>query len=418
MTTNVQAVQWWQEARFGIFVHWGLYSVHGRDVWTMYNEQTPLDEYRRLADEFVPRHYDPEQWAALAHDAGAKYMVLCTRQHDGYSLFDSQVSDFTSVKCAARRDLVAEYAEAVRAAGLGVGFYYSLLDWRMPAYFKGPDKDPAGWSELREYIHAQVRELCTQYGKVDILWYDGAWPYDKHAWESERLNAMVRELQPGILINDRSAQRPAGHMLARVTASSSPVEMPEDFSTPEQTIPSLIEPGRPWESCMTMNDHWGYNPADQNWKTTAQLIRNLVRCAHGNGNYLLNVGPDPDGLIPPESVTRLRQMGRWLRANGESVYGTEATSIRHVGPVQTVPTVKGNILYLHVCHWPGSELTVGSIDNQVLSVCFVDGNRPIDFKQAGSRVLLTGLPQYAPDEYDTVIALECDGVPRQCQRFG
>ena len=398
-----QRMRWWQEARFGIFVHWGLYSVHGRDVWSMYNEQTPLDEYRRLADVFVPKHYNPDEWVALAKDAGAGYMVMCTRQHDGYSLFDSKVSDFTSVKCAAKRDFVAEYIEALRKAGLGVGLYYSLLDWRMPAYFNGPEKDPAGWAELREYVHAQVRELCTQYGKIDIMWYDGAWPYGKDAWKSDELNAMVRELQPGILINDRSA---GGHYV------------PEDFSTPEQTIPHHTDPNRPWESNMTMNDHWGYNPADQNWKTTAQLVRNLLRCARGNGNYLLNVGPDADGLIPPQSVKRLRQIGRWLRANGESVYGTQSAHIGAVGPIQTLPTVKGKNLYIHFCHWPGTEIVLGNVGNRVLSARFVDGGAPINFRQEGSRVFLTCLPEYAPDEYDTVIALECDDLPRNSERFG
>jgi alpha-L-fucosidase len=260
--------------------------------------------------------------------------------------------------------------------------------------------------------------LCTQYGKIDILWYDGAWPYDKYAWESDKLNAMVRELQPEILINDRSAHKRAGHLGVNVIASSDPAEVPGDFSTPEQTIPYAVDPGRPWESCMTMNDHWDYNPADQNWKTTAQLIRNLVRCASRNGNYLLNIGPDHDGLIPPASVKRLRQIGRWLRANGESVCGTQFTSIRNVGPVQTFPNAKGNTLYIHVCHWPGTELNLGNVGNRVLSARFVDGGAPINFRQEGSRVFLTGLPEYAPDEYDTVIALECDGVPRQVERFG
>ena len=167
-----------------------------------------------------------------------------------------------------------------------------------------------------------------------------------------------------------------------------------------------------------MNDHWGYNPADQNWKPTFQLIRNLVRCASGNGNYLLNIGPDPDGHIPPESVERLRQIGRWLRANGESVYGTQFAKIRRVGPVQTVPTVKGNTLYIHACHWPGTELTLGNIGNKVLSARFVAGDAPIKFRQEGVRVFLTGLPEYAPDEYDTVIALDCDGAPQNFDRFG
>lgn len=398
MPAPTESRTWFTNARFGIFVHWGLYSVHGRDVWSMYNEQTPVEKYRRLADAFVPQRYDPYEWAALARDAGARYMVLCTRQHDGFSLFDSKVSDFTSTKAAARRDFVGEYAEAVRRAGLGVGFYYSLLDWRLPAYFRGPDRDPTGWTALREYVHAQVRELCTQYGRVDILWYDGAWPYDAQVWRSEELNAMVRASQPHILINNRS-------------------RLPEDFDTPEQRI-TPAEPGRLWESCMTMNDHWGYVPADMHWKTTTQLIHNLVRCASGNGNYLLNVGPDPDGAFPPEAVARLREIGSWLRANEEAVYGTErAGGVQRVGLVHTSPTVKGNTLYTHALKWPGTELTLGNLASAVQAARFVDGGAPIRFRQEGTRVFLTGLPQYAPDPHDTVIALECDGPPRSIDRF-
>jgi alpha-L-fucosidase len=390
---------WFSQARFGIFIHWGLYSVHGRDVWAMYNEQIPVEEYRLLADRFVPQRCDPREWAALARDAGARYMVMCTRQHDGFSLFDSQVSDFKSTTSAAGRDFVAEYAEALREAGLGVGFYYSLLDWRFPAYFRGPEQDPEGWAKLREYVHAQVRELCSNYGKVDILWYDGGWPYDAVAWDSERLNAMVRSLQPHILINNRSTT-------------------PEDFGTPEQRI-AAAEAGRLWESCMTMNDHWGYVPSDTNWKSATQLIHNLVRCASGGGNYLLNVGPDPDGAFPPEAVARLREMGRWLHANGEAIYGTErAGHLRRTGLVHTTPTLKGSTLYTHALKWPGKELTLGNLDARVRSARFVDGGAPIAFRQEGSRLFLTGLPQYAPDPHDTVIAVECEAPPQEIERFG
>ena len=169
---------------------------------------------------------------------------------------------------------------------------------------------------------------------------------------------------------------------------------------------------------MTMNDHWGYNPADTNWKSPSELIRNLVRCASRNGNYMLNVGPDPDGRIPPESVQRLRLLGRWLQANGEAIYGTDFTSIGRIGPIQSWVTVKDHTLYAHICHWPGSEMVLGNLANRVIAARIVDGNVPVDVRQEGSRVWLTGLPQYAPDPYDTVIAVECDGVPREIERFG
>lgn len=418
MSAPESSVSWFRDARLGIFVHWGLYSVHGKDIWEMYNEQMPVDEYEKLADVFTPAKYDADEWAELAKAAGAEYMVMCSRQHDGYCLFDSAVSDFTSVKRAARRDLIGEYAEAARRAGLGVGFYYSLLDWRKPAYFKGPQRDPEGWEELVTYVHAQVRELCTQYGELSILWYDGDWPWNAADWRSEELEQMVRELQPKVLINDRSG-------------------LPGDFDTPEQEIPAMPfgTPGRPWESCMTINDHWGFCPADKQWKPTARLVSNIVRCASGGGNFLLNLGPDPEGVIPPESVARLRELGRWMEANGESVLGTEdAAPLRErimpadncrmgpddlgcVGMVQSYPTMKGNTLYSHVLKWPGKELTIGNLANTVNSVRFVAGGRPIDFRQEGSRVHLSGMPQYAPDPLDTVIALECDGQPATIDRF-
>lgn len=407
MSAPSSSVSWFNDARFGIFIHWGLYAAHGRDVWSMYNEQTPVEEYRRLADTFVASRFDADEWAAVAKAAGARYMVMCTRQHDGYSLFDSDVSDFTSVKTAARRDFVGEFADACRRAGLGVGFYYSLLDWRLPAYYKGPEKDPQGWEEHVAYVHAQLAELCTKYGKVDVLWYDGAWPYGPEDWRSEELNASLRALQPGLLINNRSG-------------------LPEDFDTPEQHIP-VRPPGRTWEACMTMNDHWGFCPADTEWKSTSHLIANLVRCASGNGNYLLNVGPDADGAFPPQAVARLREMGRWLEVNGEAVYGTDDTAgvrrlistweLSNVGMIQTHPTARGTTLYTHVHKWPGKELAIGNLASRVLAARFVDGGAPIAFTQDGSRVLLTGMPQHAPDPHDTVIALECDEVPTCVSRF-
>jgi len=296
-------MQWWHEARYGMFIHWGVYSIPARGEWVMYQEHIPADEYARLSKRFGPKKYDPDEWVALAKQAGMKYMVMTSRHHDGFSLFHTQVSDFSAPKTAAKRDLIREYVEACHRGGMRVGFYYSLLDWRYPAYFRGPKGDPQGWQELVDYVHAQVRELCTNYGKIDLLWYDGGWPYTAEDWRSKELNAMVRGLQPAIIINNRS-------------------QLPEDYDTPEQHI-RASEAGRAWESCMTLNDSWGYNAADDNWKTAKQVLKNLLTCVSSGGNLLLNVGPKPDGTIPKESVDVLRKVGRWLRRNGGSVYGTE-----------------------------------------------------------------------------------------------
>jgi len=380
-------LKWWTEARFGMFIHWGLYSIPSRGEWVMYCERIPKVQYAQLADRYNPRKFDAGKWVSLAKEAGMRYMVLTTRHHDGFCLWDSHVSDFTSVKTAAKRDFVAEYVDACRGAGMRIGFYYSLLDWRWPAYWDGPEKEPGGWAKFREYVHAQVRELMTHYGKIDILWYDGGWPHDAQAWQSEQLNAMVRNLQPEIIMNNRSG-------------------LPGDWDTPEQRIEAS---SRPWESCMTMDDlWWGYHPGDMNLKSPMQLVRNLVRCVAGNGNFLLNVGPKADGTIPPEQANRLRQIGKWLRRNGDSIYGASSAPFAqaHLGQV----TAKGNIAYVHVMFWPGGQMCVAGIKNRVLRAYMLANKKDLRFEQHQDRLFVT-LPTKARDPVDTVVALELDGKP-------
>ncbi|UCH36302.1 MAG: alpha-L-fucosidase [Armatimonadota bacterium] len=376
-----ERMSWWTDARFGMFIHWGVYAVPARGEWIMNDAQIPADEYARFADEFRPTRYDPAQWIAFAKEAGMKYVVLTTRHHDGFSLFDSGVSGFTAPKTAAGRDLIREYVQACRAAGMKVGFYYSLLDWRYQPYWDGPEKDPEGWAAFREYVHAQVRELMTNYGKIDILWYDGGWPYGPLAWQSRELNAMVRQLQPHIIINNRSM-------------------LPEDFDTPEQKI----EPAaRPWESCMTMNDAWGYVPSNPRYKRTDELIWNLVRCVSWGGNYLLNVGPKADGTFPLLARIRLGQIGRWMKANGESVHscGPAPFAAEAVG----LTTAKGDTVYLHLFRWPGEEVSVAGVDAGVASAKVLATGAPVGVRQDGDRLILSGLPPRAPDPWDSVIAI-------------
>jgi len=383
-----ERLKWWTEARFGMFIHWGLYAIPARGEWVMYCERIPKAEYACLAERFRPRRFNADEWVALAQEAGMRYLVLTTRHHDGFCLWDSQVSDFTTVKSAAQRDFIAEYVAACRKAGMRIGFYYSLLDWRWPAYWEGPEKDPEGWAEFREYVHAQVRELMTQYGKIDILWYDGAWPHSAEDWQSEGLNAMVRRLQPDIIINNRS-------------------RVPEDFETPEQHIRPA---DRPWESCMTIDDlWWGYHPGDPNLKSPRQLVRNLVKCVAGNGNFLLNVGPKADGTIPAPQARRLRAVGEWLRRNGESIYGAGPAPFgqAHLGQV----TAKGNTVYVHVMFWPGREMCVAGIKNRVQRACMLATGEELPFEQQQDRLFVRGLPPRAPDPIDTVVALELEGEP-------
>ncbi|MCC6444234.1 MAG: alpha-L-fucosidase [Armatimonadetes bacterium] len=389
-------LQWWTEARFGMFIHWGLYAIPARGEWVMLCERIPKEEYARLSSAFRPGKFDADAWVALAREAGMKYMVLTTRHHDGFCLWDSQVSDFTAPKTAARRDFVAEYVEACRKAGMRVGFYYSLLDWRFPAYWTGPEKDPEGWIqslneewvEFVDYVHAQVRELCTRYGKIDILWYDGGWPHDARDWRAKELNETVRDLQPDIIINNRSG-------------------LPEDLDTPEQHITAFA---RPWEACMTIDDlWWGYHPGDPNLKSSMQLVRNLVRCVSANGNFLLNIGPKSDGSIPAPFAARLKEIGGWLSRNGESVYGCGSSPFgqMHLGHV----TARGQTVYLHVMYWPGTEMCAAGIKNRANRVRMLATGEEMPFEQARDRLFVRGLPKKSPDPIDCVFAIDIEGSP-------
>jgi alpha-L-fucosidase len=372
-----------------MFVHWGVYSLGSRGEWLMYQEHIPVDEYAKMAEGFQPKAYDPKKWVALAKEAGMKYVVLTTRHHDGYCLFDSKVSDFTSVKVGPKRDLVAEFVKACRDAGLRVGFYYSLADWRFPGMLPyGQEQDKSVYAPMVEQAHAQVRELLTNYGKIDILWYDMMYPNDAELWRSKELNAMARELQPDILINDRAG-------------------LPEDFGTPENQVTAQE---RPWEACYTMNRTWGYSRYDLNYKPTAELVRVLAQCASQGGNLLLNVSPDPDGRIPMEQVNRLREIGQWMRVNGNAIYGAKRSPIvaYSVGMTSRV----GDKVYILLQRWPGSTLAFAWCGSTVTEARLQSTGQKLQVEQKGDRVWLHGLPEVPPDRNMNVVELTFDGEPK------
>jgi len=394
-----QRMKWFHEARFGMFIHWGLYSLLERGEWTMFVERIPKAEYAKLADKFNPRKFDADAWAGLAAEAGMKYMVLTTRHHDGFCLFDSQVSDFTSVKTRAKRDFVAEYVEAARRAGLKVGFYYSLLDWRFPGYFMPHEEKDSAEAMVQQY-HAQVNELMSNYGKIDVLWYDGDWmahgavEMDLAAfWRSAEVNANARKLQPHLIINNRSG-------------------IAEDLDTPEQHV-TASQPGRGWESCMTMGDScgWGYIRNNPNMKTEPQLLQHLVTAAAGEGNFLLNVGPKADGSIRGKEKNRLKAMGKWMKVNGEAIYGSERCTLN--SGMIGLWTAKEKTGYLHIFRWPGETAVVPLVKTKAVSATLLATGKKVHIKQEyNGRLILSGLPKNPPDPNVAVIKVVFESKPQ------
>ncbi|MGH9624729.1 MAG: alpha-L-fucosidase, partial [Bryobacteraceae bacterium] len=307
---------------------------------------------------------------------------------EGFCNFDTKLTNYCAPKQGPGRDLIAEFYEAARSAGMHVGFYYSLMDWHHPDGARCAH-DEAARRRFVEYTHGLVRELCTNYGKLDILWYDVAWPLSAEGWESVKMNKMVRQLQPDILINNRA-------------------KIPEDFTTPEQHITASSEP---WETCMTMNDSWGYQRADDDWKSPKTIVRNLVQCAQGYGNYLLNIGPEGDGSIPEPSIEILSNVGAWMDTHAPLIHQAELCHVSRSAFAKFTRT--GNKLYIHVYFWPGDTVAVGGLTNKVLSAKLYPSGKPVSFKQGRFRVQFTGLPVTHPDPLVSVIEAECDGEPNQ-----
>ncbi|MHB9033014.1 MAG: alpha-L-fucosidase [Anaerolineae bacterium] len=393
--TRPDRIKWWQEARFGMFIHWGLYSQLARHEWVMNRERIPIPEYEPLADSWHPKERPAREWARLARDSGMKYMVMTSKHHEGFLLWDSKLSDYNAVKHGPGRDLVAEYVDACHEFGLRCGLYYSLMDWHHP---DGANcaHDDAARRRFLDYTQGLVRELCTNYGKLDILWYDVSWPLRTPAmWESAKMNAMVRELQPDILINNRS-------------------QLDEDFGTPEEEV-RAAEGGRNWEACMTFNGSWGYMPSAVDWHPTREVLGMLRTATAGQGNLLLNIGPMPDGTVPPEAYERLEPLGKWLKLNGEAVYGT----VNNANHMEWMPTgqwtIKGSTAYYWCNRWPGKQLTIGGLQTKLQHACLLATGESLCFNQEDNRLMLYGLPDTSPDPYAgvAVFKLEFEDTPRQ-----
>ena len=354
-------VQWFTEARFGMFIHWGLYSIPARGEWVRSWERMPEEEYLPFFGEFNPKDFDPRVWAKAAKNAGMQYAVLTAKHHDGFCLFDSALTDFKSTNTPCGRDLVREYLEAFRAEGLRVGLYYSLLDWHHPDYPHYGDlthpmrENPSETNEGRdfnrylEYMHGQIKELCTNYGKIDIFWFDFSnGDLNGESWKATELVRMVRKYQPDVLMDNRLEVSGEGF---GSLVTKNPTEYCGDFVSPEQIIPPdgiFNELGERvvWEACITMNNNWGYSSTDKNFKPAGMIVKKLVECVSKGGNMLLNVGPDARGRIPAESLAILSGIGDWMRENRDSIVGCGCADIDK--PDFGRVTRKGKHIYYHV----------------------------------------------------------------------
>lgn len=404
-------LEWFKDAKFGIFVHWGAYSVIGRHEWARHRFQIPQAEYDVFAKQFNPVNFDAEKWTSLFEKAGAKYVVITSKHHDGFAIYRSKVSDYDIEITTYKGDPLKDLAKAAPRHGLRLGFYHSIMDWHHPSYtprraWEAADRNKIGNnSQYVDFMKEQLRELLTGYGDVAMIWFDGEWEHTlANLKRDDEVYSFIRMLQPNTLINDRLYERKPGNKA--------------DFGTPEQFVPATgvkTPDGKDalWESCVTINmDSWGYNKYETDFKTERDLIRMLVEVVSKGGNLLLNIGPKPDGTIQQEFVTRLEAMGQWLKVNGESIYGTKASPFTRM-PFFGRATQKDSNLYLQVFAWPQNGLLrVPGLKNLVHSAYLLADPKktPLAWRRDGSDILLT-VPQTAPDERVSVVALRLDGPP-------
>jgi len=383
-----QDVQAWRQMKFGLFIHWGPVSLKGTEIgWSRGGERRgrndkstgsiPVEIYDNLYKQFNPVKFDAEQWVQMAKDAGMKYLVFTSKHHDGFSMFDSKFTDYKITNSPFRRDVVKELADACHKGGLKLGYYYSPVDWYHPDY------RTENHARYIEYMHGQLREICSNYGRIDIIWFDSLGGSAKD-WDSENLFKMIRRLQPNVIINNRAG-------------------LPADHDTPEQRI-GKFQNDRPWETCMTICRQWAWKPNDQ-MKSFKQCIQTLVKTVGGDGNLLFNVGPMPDGRIELRQVERLKEMGAWLRKYGQSIYGTRG------GPFKPgawgASTYKGNAVYIHVLNWSGEKLLLSPVPKKIVAGSVLTGGEA-SVRQTDEAIEIS-VPKADWHEIDTIIKLQLDG---------
>jgi|WetSurMetagenome_2_1015567.scaffolds.fasta_scaffold00215_10 alpha-L-fucosidase len=415
-------MQWWSEARFGMFIHFGLYSVLEGEwngevkyaEWIRNSAHIPLETYDTLVKHFNPVNFNADEWVRMAKDAGMKYLVITTKHHDGFCLFDSEFTDFDVMSTPFKRDIMAELATACHKQGIVLCFYHSIMDWHHPDYLPRrawETNRPIGNADYNRYVtylKNQLKELETKYGAIGVLWFDGEW---ESTWTHDRaldLYKYVIGFQPGIIVNNRIDTGRSG-----MAGMNSSKEFVGDFGTPEQEVPATGFPGTYWESCITLNNNWGYVKNDNNWKSSKVVIRMLTDIVSKGGNLLLNIGPKPDGTFPEQSIKILSETGEWMKKNSSSIYGTSASPFANLkwGRCTSKADGENAILYLHVFEWPADgNLIVPGIMNKVRGAYLLESGKKLKAKSNGTEVSIS-VPATCPDEKNTVVVLKIKGKP-------
>ena len=397
-------MEWFSQAKLGIFIHWGIYAVKGvSESWSFFNNYLPYDEYMNQAGGFTASKYDPKAWVDLIKESGAQYTVITTKHHDGVALWDTKVGDLSTVKSTpAKRDLIAPFVKEVRKQGLHLGFYYSLLDWSHPDY---PNKtrtevrykdDPARWAKFNKFNFGQLAELNKTW-KPDLYWFDGDWEQSAEAWNSKGIVELLRSDNKNVIINSR-------------------IQGYGDYATPEQGVPVVRPEDKYWELCMTINDSWGYQHTDSNYKSPYILLRTFVDCLSNGGNLLLDIGPKEDGTIPEEQVAILKEFGRWTKKHKEAVYDTRAGIPAEHFQGYTTLNKAGDILYLYLPYKPNGVVEVKGLVNKVNRVWVVGNGAMLSYKVYNKNYwsdvpgnLYIDVPEQVQDSQITVLAVLLDG---------